>query len=171
MCCSGVIFADVQLQAGDVPRKLETLGLRLTPTGRETNARSEAACGPNPRPLKSCQPCSAFDGSRCRIYNDRPVYCREFECLLLGKLRGGRTSGAAALREVRKAKTQVERVLALLRQLGDMDEDLPLAKRFARTRDRLEGIDLGPRLAELYGELTVAVLDLNFLLSSVFYPG
>jgi uncharacterized protein len=171
MCCNGVIFADVQIQSGDVPRKLKALGLRLTRAEREGKAVSEAACGSAAGPLKFCQPCLAFDGSRCRIYTDRPVYCREFECLLIGKLREGRTSGTDALREVRKAKTHVERILTLLRQLGDTDEHLPLARRFARTRERLETVGIESPLADLYGQLTVAVLDLNYLLSGVFYPG
>lgn len=155
MCCNGVIFADVQLQAGDQQEELQGLGLRF-----------EAGAG-----AKFCQPCAAYDGVCCRIYGKRPRYCREFECLLLKKLQEGRTSGPAALRQVRKAKELSERVKGLLEQLGDQDLALPLTRRFQRTRDRLESLGMEPGVAATYGELTVAVLDLNFLLSGVFYPG
>ncbi len=158
MCCNGVIFADVQLQAGDNAAELKALGLRFEPDGGGA-------------PGKFCQPCAAYDGARCRFYGQRPRYCREFECLLLKKFRASRTSAAAALRQIRKAKEHSDRVKALLRQLGDNDETLPLSRRFQRTRERLESGGMEPGVAAIYGELTVAVLDLNFLLSGVFYPG
>lgn len=158
MCCNGVIFADVQLQAGDNAAELEALGLRFKPDGGGTSG-------------KFCQPCAAYDGALCRIYGRRPRYCREFECLLLKKFRGGRSSAAAALRQIRKAKEHLDKVKALLGQLGDNDETLPLARRFQRTRERLESAGTDPGVAAVYAELTVAVLDLNSLLSGVFYPG
>ncbi len=158
MCCNGVIFADVHLQQGDSQPELQALGLRFEGGGAGT-------------PAKFCQPCAAYDGARCRIYGQRPRYCREFECLLLKKFQEGRTSGQAALRQIRKARGLSDRVIALLEQLGDNDQELPLARRFQRTRDRLESMGMDTRVAAIYGELTVAMLDLNFLLSGVFYPG
>ncbi len=165
MCCNGVIFADVQLQPGDSPEQLQALGLPLA------SATAENPTGATFKTTKFCQPCAAFDGSRCRIYHDRPVYCRKFECLVIKKLHQRRISGEAAMGKIRLAKDRSQRVMELLRALGDTEEQLPLARRFQRTRERLEAIGMERPLAELYGDLTVAVLDLNSLLSEAFYPG
>ncbi len=165
MCCNGVIFADVLLQRGDSPEQLQALGLPLATAGGENQA------GATSKRTKFCQPCAAFDGSRCRIYHERPVYCRKFECLLMKKFHQGRITGDAALGKIRLAKDRSHRVVELIRALGDTDEQLPLARRFQRTRERLEAIGMDRPLAELYGDLTVAVLDLNALLSEAFYPG
>ncbi len=170
MCCNGVIFADVQLQAEDVPGDLEALGLRLA-TQAEEGCEKETPSGESSGGHKFCQPCAAFQEGRCRIYDQRPGHCRQFECLLLKRFREGRTSGTAAVREIRKTQRQAEQVLLLLRELGDTDEQLPLARRFRRTAERLEAVGIDGDLAEIYGRLTVAVLDLNFRLSSFFYPG
>ncbi len=172
MCCNGGIFADVQLQVGDELRRLRSLGLRLAPaTDAPANTKSGAPAVAPVQPMKFCQPCAAFDGSRCRIYGYRPRHCREFECLLLKRFQEGRTSAPAALRNIRKAKRYSERVKTLLRQLGDTEETLPLARRFERTRDRLETIGMEAGVAAVYADLTLAVFDLNFLISGVFYPG
>lgn len=175
MCCNGVIFADVQLQPEDSSGRLQALGLRFLPQtgGREREGKQggkdqSTASGGN---LKFCQPCAAFQGRRCRIYDQRPSHCRKFECLLLKRFRDGRTSGAAALREIRRTQSCAEQVLLLLRQLGDTDEQLPLARRFRHTAERFEAVRIDSNLAEIYGRLTVAVLDLNLRLSSFFYPG
>ena len=173
MCCNGVIFADVQLQAEDVPARLEALGLRLAARAGEEREKQTASAGSIAADAdqKFCQPCAAFQEGRCRIYDQRPGHCRQFECLLLRRFREGRTLGAAALREIRKTQRQAEQALLLLRELGDTDEQLPLARRFRRTAERLETVDMDADRAQIYGRLTVAVLDLNFQLSTFFYPG
>src|SRR5947208_1703191 len=99
LCCNGVIFADVQLQPDDDARKLQLLGLTLFPN-RKSKIENR----------KFKQPCSAFDGCRCRIYSDRPGYCRAFECLLLKNVNAGRLDAAAALRVIRTARKRVELV-------------------------------------------------------------
>jgi len=126
---------------------------------------------PTGRGMKFCQPCAAFDGCRCRIYADRPIYCREFECLLLKSVRDGTNSPAAALEIIRTAKERVDKVRELLWELGDTDKSLALALRFRRTAKRLEAIGLDKVSSELYGRLTLAMHDLNFLLSDRLYPG
>jgi Fe-S-cluster containining protein len=117
------------------------------------------------------QPCIAFDGCKCRIYDQRPKYCREFECLVLRGVRAGKTEKAAALEIIRTARRRADKVWRLLRELGDVDEELALSVRFRRTAKRLEQRSLDEQTADLYGELTLAVHDLNCLLSSAFYPG
>src|SRR5215472_11895695 len=116
LCCNGVIFADVQLRPKDDSERLRALGLKFAP-----NPKSEIR---NPKFL---QPCAAFDGCRCRIYPDRPKYCRQFECLLLKDVKASRKRESDARRIIRSARQRVEKVKRLLKDLGDADEDIALS--------------------------------------------
>ena len=178
LCCDGVIFADVKLQPGDSPAPFAAL--QSDPSPAETSS-SEHRLVPRSGARASfvvakCetrirQPCVAFDGCRCRIYSQRPKHCRDFECLLLSSVRAGRTEKSAALEIIRTARRRADKVWRLLRQLGDTDEDLALSVRFRQTAKRLERAALDQETADLYGELTLAVHDLNCLVNSAFYPG
>ncbi len=159
LCCNGVIFANVGLRAGDDAARLRLLGLPV--------------CAPQSklRPAHLSQPCAAFDGCRCRVYADRPQYCREFECVLLKSVQAGRTEPAAALRIIRTARERADKVRHLLGALGDTDEHLPLSARFRRKGKRMQERDTDEETADLYAQLTLAVHDLNLLLGDAFYPG
>lgn len=159
LCCNGVIFADVQLQSADDARELRALGLAFLP-----NQKSK------PENQKFRQPCAAFEGCRCRIYAERPRYCREFECLLLKSVKAGRIKSTEAQRVIRSALRCVKKVKRLLRELGDTDDTVALAKRFRRTKRRLESGPLNDAAAQIFGELSLAFHDLNVLLSESFYP-
>ena len=164
LCCNGVIFADVRLQPRDNPERLKELGLALgKPEGRGPKAED--------RNQKFAQPCVALEGCRCRIYDERPKYCRQFECLLLKSVKAGRTQPAAALRKISAARDRAEKVRVLLRALGNADEHVAISVRFRRVARRMGKGELGPGMAGEYGELTLAVQDLNLLLSEAFYPG
>jgi hypothetical protein len=159
LCCNGALFANVGLRPDDQESQLRALGLPVrTPASKL-------------RPAHLNQPCAAFDGCHCRIYADRPQYCREFECALLKNVKAGRTQTGAALRIIRTAQERVENVHRLLGELGDQDEQLPLSTRFRQTGKRLAQHGLGAETAGTYAELTLAVHDLNLLLGEAFYPG
>jgi len=83
----------------------------------------------------------------------------------------GRLERAAASRIVRTAKERAEKVRALLRELGDSDEETALSLRFQRAAKRYEKAPLADGKAETYADLTLAVHNLNMLLSEAFYPG
>jgi Fe-S-cluster containining protein len=155
-----VIFADVQLRPEDNAQKLRSLGLAFV-SDQKSKIKNQ----------KFKQPCAAFDGCRCRIYSERPTYCREFECLLLKSVKAGRTETDSARRIIRSALQRVKKVKRLLRELGDADESVALSKRFRRMKQRLESGPLDDDAAEKFGDLTLAVHDLNVLLSQAFYPG
>jgi len=157
LCCNGVIFADVQVQAGDDAAGLQSLGLAFI--------KSKAGIS------KFKQPCTAFAGCQCNIYSQRPKYCREFECLLLKSVKCGHTEHAAASRIIRSALQRVKKVKRLLQELGDSEESLALGKRFRRIKRKLESGPLDENSAEKFGDLTLAVHDLNILLAEAFYPG
>ena len=159
LCCNGVIFANGQLQPEDDGEHLRSLGLKFEP-----NRKSQIVS------RKFVQPCAALDGCRCKIYSERPKYCRAFECLLLKSVKAGRTDTATALRVIRTARQRVEKVKRLLRDLGNAEEDVALSKRFRKVKRRLESGPLNDVIADKFGELTLAVHDLNVLLSQAFYP-
>lgn len=154
MCCNGVLFKDVELQSGDNATKLRSLGLPISKA----------------RVAKFPQPCAALAGCTCRIYADRPVRCRDFDCALLQSVAAGETDASAALRVIRRTRERADKVRKLLRELGNHDEHVALSLRFQRTQRRLESIHLDDDTAEIFGQLTLAVHDLNLLLHGHFYP-
>ena len=160
LCCNGVIFGNVQLEPEDDAHLLQSLGLKFAP-----NRQSQIVN------RKFLQPCTAFAGCECKIYSDRPAYCRKFECLLLKSVKSGQTEPADASRVIRSALRRVKKVKRLLLQLGDADETLALSKRFRRVQRKLESSPLDKETAQTFGELTLAMHDLNVLLSERFYPG
>jgi Fe-S-cluster containining protein len=157
LCCNGVIFADVQLRRGDDAQRLRALGLTLA---QKSKAGAE----------KFKQPCVAFGECKCLIYSERPTYCREFECLLLKSVKTAETKIGEARRLIRSALQQAENVKTLLRRLGDADETLALSKRFQRVRRKVERGPYQKEAAHVFGDLTLAVHELNMLLSEKFYP-
>lgn len=162
MCCNGVLFKDVELQPGDDAAKLESLGLPISGIKRR---KAEGA------KYKFPQPCAALDGCRCRVYTDRPARCQQFECALLQSVQAGETEMAVALRVIRNARQRADRVLALLREIGGVDETLALSLRFKRTKKRFEASPPDDARADTFSRLTLAVHDLNLILREKFYPG
>ena len=158
LCCNGVIFADVQLQSGDNATRLLALGLAFAKSRKSPIVNR-----------KFSQPCTAFASCKCNIYSERPTYCRQFECLLLKSVKAGETKTSEARRVVRSALEQAEKVKDLLRRLGDTDESLALSKRFQRMRRKVEGSLCDKETAHTFGELTLAVHELNMVLSERFY--
>jgi hypothetical protein len=82
-----------------------------------------------------------------------------------------RTTEGAARRVIQETVRQAERVKQLLRELGDLDASVPLSRRFERTRRRIESGAPDRRTADTFGELTLAVHELNRLIAESFYPG
>jgi hypothetical protein len=159
LCCNGVIFADVQLEPEDNTGLLQSLGLKFI-----ANRKSPIAN------RKFAQPCAAFAGCKCKIYSDRPTYCRQFECLLLKSVKTSQIEPVEAVRTIRSTLRRVKKVKNLLQQLGDKDETVALGKRFRRLQRKIEGGPSSKEAAHLFGELTLAFHDLNMMLSEKFYP-
>jgi len=91
--------------------------------------------------------------------------------MLLKSVQTGETEAAAALRVIQDARKRGERIRALLRELGDVEESLALSLRFKRTKRRFEASppDDDAQI-ETFSELTLAVHRLNLLLRGKFYP-
>jgi Fe-S-cluster containining protein len=116
------------------------------------------------------QPCSAYQEGKCRVYADRPQYCREFECRLLQEVKSGRTTFDQARRTISDARRKVEKILRLFRKLGDCQEHSALKARFRRITRRMEAGGRDRSEVLLYGQLTQQYHELNQLLGSAFYP-
>ena len=158
LCCNGVLFRDVELQDGDDLKTLQKLGLTIRPS------RSAS------RTPRFAQPCAALcSDNRCRIYEERPRRCRDFDCGVLKGVIHGELEVDDALRLIRRALRHANRIKSLLRQLGDSEERLPLARRFRQTRRRMESELRSEEAADLFGELTLEVHQLNLLTYSRFY--
>ena len=145
LCCNGVLFADVRLQAGDNPQQLEKLGLPLRRRGEVT---------------RFTQPCACLDDKSCRIYADRPARCRSFECRLLQRAEAEEISEAVALKTIREARRRAENVRRLLRELGDTNETVPLSRRYQCMMRQPIDLAAGDYLCDLRGELMLAVGEL-----------
>jgi uncharacterized protein len=146
LCCNGVLFADVELRAGDDAARLAKLGLLIE---KKTQTK-----------LAFAQPCACFDGKLCGIYTDRPKRCRTFECGLLKRVQGGELDADAALKTISQTKRQVEKVRGLLRQLGQRDEQLAMTKRYAEAMSAPIDLSDHETDSERRGELMLAVDEL-----------
>lgn len=155
LCCNGVLFKDVELQAGDNAALLTSRGLPIVARGGKQ---------------RFAQPCRALDSCTCQVYVDRPARCRQFECLLFKSVSQGRTELAEALRIVRRARLLADRVRRLLRDLGDGNETVALSLRFRRMRARFEKGLAEEQAVDRFAELTMATHELNLLLSQAFLP-
>lgn len=152
LCCDSTLFADVELRAGDDPKRLAKLGLSIKKKGKVK--------------LAFAQPCACFDGKFCKIYADRPRRCRLFECGLLKKVEAEELSAGAALKKISEAKSLAKKVRDLLQSLGQPTEKMALTKGYAAAMG--EPIDLAGDSAERRGELMLAVNDLMHVLQRDF---
>jgi hypothetical protein len=155
ICCNGVLFKDVELQAGEFPDRYRALGLPFK------LSRKKECCP---------QPCAALEGAMCRIYADRPQRCREFVCALLNQVQQGRMELPKAMKIVGMAHKRAAKVLRLMRELGDDRETVSLSVRFRRLSRNIQMHEVDEETAETYSQLTLAVHDLNVLLQQAFYP-
>lgn len=153
LCCNGVIFADVRLQAADQPARLVALGVPLKPHGLAQ---------------RISQPCACLQGTLCRIYADRPSRCRAFECRLLKRAQTGDVTERAALKSIQKAQKRAERVRQILVELGDANEHLPLSRRWQRKLREPFDLSAAARINSLRGKLMVAASELAATLEKDF---
>ena len=153
MCCNGVLFGNVELQSGDDPRRLAGLGMEVFRKGR-----------------KQCfnQPCACYDGKLCGIYAARPKRCATFECRLLQRAQAGEISSAAALKAIAEVRRGADRVRELVRACGQLDERLPLNRRYSAVVSQPIDLAADDDQTERRSELTLAVHKLTRILERDF---
>ncbi len=155
LCCNGVLFRDVELLSQDDTAPLIAAGLNIS---RGKSKRILA------------QPCAALCADlKCRVYADRPVRCREFDCAQLRGVASGDIDTPQALRTIARARRLAGRIHKLLDRTGDADVHLPVAKRFQRTTRRMAAGFPDEEAAGAYADLTLAVHELNLLLHASFH--
>ena len=115
LCCDGSLFADVELAGEAEAARLEVMGLEIDDDDTGGGLL--------------VQPCAALQGKMCGIYAHRPQCCRTFECRLLQDVRRGTITVARAKDCIAEVFERIGRARALLRQLGQRDERLPLKER------------------------------------------
>jgi len=148
------LFAEVELVSRREATGLEILGLDVEPDDGDAKAGL------------LLQPCRALVGRRCGIYPLRPACCRSFECRLLQDVRDGAVSVERAREHVMDALARIRRVRALLVELGQRDQHLPLAERCADTLAR-EGAAT-PAVRRKQAQLELAMSGLSKLLRRTF---
>lgn len=156
LCCNGVLFADVKLLPADNSVQLAASGLSVL--------RGQGRC-------RFLQPCSCFDGVKCRIYAEKPGHCRDFDCFVLKRYRTAKLSGRAALARIRRARQLADQVHQTLQELGNQDARQALTRRYQAVMK--QPIDLEDReaRAELRGELMCQMETLMEYLHREFLMG
>jgi len=153
MCCDGVLFHTVELQAGENPRQLSALGLKLR---RKKGVEF------------FLQPCSAHreenGACSCTIYAQRPARCRIFNCRQILAVEAGSLSEADAMEKIRNARVQVASVNELIARLGESNPARSLAHRAANALTLAEGAVRTP----LHDELDAAMRGLEAFLTKEF---
>ena len=156
LCCNGVLFADVELQKTDAPRRLAELGLAIKAKGRKR---------------AFSQPCHCFQAGLCQIYAERPTRCRAFECGVLKRVVDQRLTPDAALRLIKQAQQLSDKIRASLQGLGERNDALPLSHRFQKVMAEPIDLSADEALVDLRGTFMLQVdqlmkfLERNFLSS------
>jgi hypothetical protein len=149
MCCNGVLFFSVRLQAGESARPLTARGLKI-------KRRADG--------LHLLQPCAAHTGTGCTVYEDRPTRCRLFVCRQLLAVDADRISEAAALAKITEARRLTSRVQDLLEEAGDTRGHKALATRY----ETVFTPPLDPETSALRESLTAAMAELEDFLAREF---
>lgn len=146
MCCDGVLFHSVLLQAGDSARALSAAGLKI-------KRRSGG--------VYFHQPCPAHNGSGCAIYERRPARCRLFNCRQICRVAVGEASEETALETIREARELVALVNALIDRLAETNPNRALAQRCVNAL-------AAPERTPLHEELDTKMQELEALLAKEF---
>ena len=146
MCCNGVLFHSVLLQAGESARAFSALGLKTKRQKGRDFFR---------------QPCPAHHGCRCAIYGRRPKRCRLFNCRQILRVATDKAAEARAMEKIDEAGKLVGRVNALIGRVAETNPNRSLAQRCANA---LTTSDRTP----LHDELESAMRKLEALLETEF---
>jgi uncharacterized protein len=124
LCCDGSLFTFAPVSPSEAERLRGKLELFTRKAGDQALA----------------QPCQALEGRCCRVYENRPLACRDFVCPLWTALDGGEA-------RLDEAKGIVARAHALIAALAREAPELPALGTLAAARVQLRS-DQGPPLSE-----------------------
>ena len=147
------MFHTVKLQPADSAKELAALGLKLK--RKKGNQYL-------------LQPCPAFRGTHCSIYESRPERCRLFECRQLKRVAAGEITEAAALERIREVQRRVGEIGEFLEKSGGTNPKRPLAKRYEKAIAVPPDPSADPAALALRDRLTLAMRELDTLLDCDF---
>jgi Fe-S-cluster containining protein len=151
LCCSGVLFGDVELHPSDSGEALKKAGFKLRSKGRKICFR---------------QPCSFHGPAGCGAYLIRPLQCQKFECKLLQKSLSEGCISPRTLKLIQQTKSKVNSIEALLTTQEETPQNhLPLNQRCAAIfRQPIDLAASTPQSEKNRGTLMAAVSKLSGLL-------
>ena len=155
MCCDGTMYKNVEVGEGDQRELLATAGLVLA-------LKDDATC--------FTQPCPAFGGGRCSIYEDRPTVCRNYRCLLLRRHEAGEVSRDDAAALIARTTVLRDRVRTSLTTYVDTRELLSLDGLYRLMLARLDGMPDPAAARREHAELFLEVVALRVILAREFEP-
>ncbi|MEO5719935.1 MAG: YkgJ family cysteine cluster protein [Chthoniobacterales bacterium] len=153
LCCNGVLFHTVRLQAGDSPAELAALGLKLKHKKRQDLI---------------LQPCPAHRDGQCAIYAQRPERCRLFECRQLLRMKAGEITEAAALEKIGEVQRRVAQLDGLSRRGDGSLRKGPIAQRCETTLAEPFDATTHPELIAEREELARGLAALDAMLDEDF---
>jgi uncharacterized protein len=153
LCCNGILFYSVRLQPKDSPKELIGLGLKLQRKKKQYSI---------------LQPCPAFCGTHCSIYEKRPERCRAFECEQLRQLTAGETTEALALEKIREARESADHVMELMWNMGERNEKRNILRRYESICARVPDASEEPLATHLKNQLTAAMQKMEEILQQHF---
>ncbi len=107
LCCDGSLFGRVPLGPAEQVPAFKLAVVTNAQGGRHVPQR-----------------CAALEGTVCQVYEERPLACRRYECLLFGALREGEVALPEALTVVHRAQTLVVEARADSGRNAERDEYL-----------------------------------------------
>ena len=152
MCCDGTLFSHATIKPNDDSSLLVSLGFVVE--GDESNRWFT-------------QPCQAFGGGQCHVYEQRPRTCRRFRCALLVEHEDGNLPAADAVRVIRQAADVRDRVRdAAVTLLGDDAR----TQAISALQTRLNSIVESDVDRSTHAQLLLDLATLDLLLKRRFVP-
>jgi len=155
MCCDGTMYRNVDVGQGDRREPLAAAGLVFA-------IKDDAAC--------FTQPCPAFGGGRCSIYEDRPAVCRNYRCLLLRRHEAGEVSHDDAAALIARTTVLRDRVRTSLTAYVDTHEFLSLDGLYRLMLAKLDRMPDPAAARREQAGLLLEVVALRVILAREFEP-
>ncbi len=155
MCCDGTMYRTVDVGADDRIELLEAAGLVFSTRDEVTSFR---------------QPCSAFGGGCCSVYDGRPSVCRGYRCLLLRRHEAGEVSGDDALSLIARTIAMRDRVRSGLTAYVGADDPKTLDGLYRLTMAKFEAQPDPAAARKEHSDLLLTVVALRVILAREFEP-
>lgn len=145
LCCDGSLFGRVPLGPEESIAQLQAAGFQIQPD--ETNRQTFA------------QPCPQYQNCQCRMYDQRPRKCREFECKVLSRFVNGEIDMEEALRRVETLRAQRGQLVELIKIHLPEFAGRPLREALREVRNLLavKG-EAGKQIQKRHGQLLVQAI-------------